>query len=247
MARGFLAQNMLKIRGEMRDALDKLGQLGQGIVPLELQLFHATGGPLLRFEWDDREWSFPEAAKLVEPLELHGREVSYFQQLRAYAPYIPDEWVPIDEGGTMALGRLCAGWAVADSNGDVLFLDPNSDFSVWVFYHDRLTVKKAASSLLDWMEQARKRCSATQATPEILQALVQEALSQYVKHILIPRGLLAAQDFVVEEAGRVSVKQTESIVMERLAELITQLYQSDPVSQRAYREGLVHQIRLLGR
>ena len=236
--------------GTMHDALDTLEQLGQGLVPIELKIFHATGGSLLRFQWDQTEWSFPDPAKLVEPIQVRGKTLPYFQQLRAYEPSVSTNLVAIEGGGTMALARFCAGWAIADSHGDILFLDPNSDFSVWILYHDGLTIRKAASSLLEWVGQAVKRCPQSgenQIEADILRVCIEDALTDYIRHVLIPRGLLPADEFLVEEAGHTVLNRQEGQLVQRLAELITLLHQSDPLSQRAFREGLFCQIRLLGR
>ena len=150
----------------------------------------------------------------------------------------------------MALARFCAGWAIAQAESDILFLDPKSDFSVWIFHPANGTVRPAASSLLEWLAQTVKRSprnGENQTEAEVLQGFIQGALTDYIQYVLIPRGLLSAKVFLLEEAGQCVLNPQEGQLVERLAGLITQFHLADPVAQRAFREGLFHQIRLLGR
>jgi len=58
------------------------------------------------------------------------------------------------DGEPYSLDRLAAGLAMGDNNGDVVFLDPADDCSVWLWYHDGADVERLADSFEQWLEMA---------------------------------------------------------------------------------------------
>src|SRR5688572_19416836 len=102
------------------------GLLGQQL-PIEFKLFHAAGCSLLRFEREGQVWCFPSPRGLMEQLNEGRINTRYILQLECYASLLKSRTetkaVPIEEGSRMQLSRLRRGLAVADSGGDILFLD----------------------------------------------------------------------------------------------------------------------------
>ena len=44
--------------------------------------------------------------------------------------------------------------AIGDNNGDVVFLDPTDEYTVWIWYHEGADVERLADSFERWLEMA---------------------------------------------------------------------------------------------
>jgi hypothetical protein len=58
------------------------------------------------------------------------------------------------DGEPYSLDRLAAGLAIGDNNGDVVFLDPEDAYSVWIWHHDGSDVERLADSFDKCLETA---------------------------------------------------------------------------------------------
>lgn len=239
---------------QVTETLAALERLLGSPVPSELKVLHAAGASLIRYETAGMAWTFPAPDKLLEIINVCRMNRPYIHQLEGYASVIARrvsvESVPIEGVGEMSLARLGKAWTIADSDGDLLFLDPGSDFSVWVFFHDGSTVRREASNLYDWVCNAKKHLPETlsQHVPtEILKLCVEDALRDYVRHVLIPQGMLKSEDFLTSIAGHTVFNRKQGLVVERLAELITRLHGLDPQKDRGLRDRLFAEISQLSK
>ena len=88
---------------------------------------------------------------------MNRDKVQAILQLSAYVSsirkHIGDETEDQD-GEPYSLDRLAAGLAIGDNNGDVVFLEPTDEYSVWIWYHDGSDVERLADSFEQWLEMA---------------------------------------------------------------------------------------------
>jgi SMI1 / KNR4 family (SUKH-1) len=102
-------------------------------------------------------WRFYTIEELTEVIRVNRDKVLTIHQLTAFASsireYIGDETEDQD-GEPYSLDRLAAGLAIGDSNGDVVFLDPADEYSVWLWHHDGADVERLADSFEQWLEMA---------------------------------------------------------------------------------------------
>lgn len=102
-------------------------------------------------------WRFYTIEELTEVIRVNRDKVLAIHQLTAFASsireYIGDETEDQD-GEPYSLDRLAAGLAIGDSNGDVVFLDPADEYSVWLWHHDGADVERLADSFEQWLEMA---------------------------------------------------------------------------------------------
>lgn len=50
--------------------------------------------------------------------------------------------------------RVSDGFVIGEDNGDILYLDPHAEFSVWAFYHDGSYVEQVARSFSEFMQRS---------------------------------------------------------------------------------------------
>ncbi len=234
--------------------IDCLERLLQHSLPVEFKVFLGAGADALRYKADECEWTFVAPSELTRFVQVGRSKKPYIRQLQGYSETIRRQTsadsVSLEGGGEMLLSRLAGGWAIAESGGDILFLDPGSDFSVWVFFHDGLTVRRVASSLYSWLCLAERQLPeppVQQVPREVLKVCIEDALRDYVRHVLIPRGMIKSEDFLTSIAGHTVFNRKEGLVLERLAELITELHVLDPDEHRELRNRLFAEISQLGR
>jgi hypothetical protein len=61
------------------------------------------------------------------------------------------------KGKPYPLERLRQAIAIGEGDsGDVLFLDPLDNFSVWIFHHDGGDVRRVAADFRTWLAKAKK-------------------------------------------------------------------------------------------
>jgi len=229
-----------------------LEQLLKQPLPVELKVFHAGGGSLLRFENDSGEWCFPSPRRLLEKVQVGRTSIPYVRQLECFAALIQTRVdvhsIPIEGGGDMSLLRLRQVWAIADSGGDILFLDPDSNFSVWVFYHDAPSVARNASNFYEWLMSATPHAPAppTQHVPrDVLRICIEDALRDYIRHVLVPRALVNPGEFLTTIAGHTVLNRDEGKIVDKLADLIVSIHELDPQRDRQRRDALFDEIARL--
>jgi len=102
-------------------------------------------------------WRFYSADELMEVIRVDREEVKNIFKLTAYAQsarkFYGDETEDQD-GEPYSFDRLAKGLAIGDNNGDVVFLDPNDAYSVWIWHHDGGDVERLADSFNAWLESA---------------------------------------------------------------------------------------------
>ncbi len=102
-------------------------------------------------------WRFFTQEELTEVIRIDREKVTNIHQLEAYAnsiqKHVGDETEDQD-GEPYTLDRLAAGLAIGVNNGDVVFLDPEDSYSVWVFHHDGADVERLADSFEAWLDAA---------------------------------------------------------------------------------------------
>ncbi|MFE8647042.1 SMI1/KNR4 family protein [Sphingomonas sp. NCPPB 2930] len=104
------------------------------------------------------DWFFWGESRLSEEVSIEGAgDTAAWNQLSLYAKIDQNfknrKEVTSDEG-QISFERLNMSIAIAEDNGDLLYLDSMSNFSVWVYMHDSGEVKKLCSSFDAWLERA---------------------------------------------------------------------------------------------
>ena len=102
-------------------------------------------------------WRFYSTEELTKVIRVNRDKIPAIHQLSAFVSsireYVGDETEDQD-GEPYSLDRLAAGLAIGDNNGDVVFLDPTDEYSVWIWYHDGADVERLADSFEQWLEMA---------------------------------------------------------------------------------------------
>jgi len=107
------------------------------------------------FTVDERDswWLFTKDG-LLKAVKIDRRKTVAISQLRCFTESLKDlgaDALEDQDENPFALDRLSNGLAIGINNGDVLFLDPSDDFSVWVYYLDGSDVERLADSFSDWL------------------------------------------------------------------------------------------------
>ncbi|MCU8014199.1 SMI1/KNR4 family protein [Shewanella sp. SM74] len=106
-------------------------------------------------DFEGRCWAFFDEELLCENIEMSGvgnapahRQLELY--LKCYQEFSNSEFVHSSEG-KLPINRVANGFVVAEENGDLLYLDPEDNFSVWIFHHDGSDVKKVSNSMSEWL------------------------------------------------------------------------------------------------
>ena len=125
-------------------------------LPNEYLNFLSTHSGSQPYEYDHVTWWIATSNELHEQVNIDGKDFPFINQLRGYVStlkgFFGEDFMPNEN---YSLSRLEEGIAIADGNGDVLFLDPKDNFSVWHFYHDGGDVERVSSSFSQWLEMAK--------------------------------------------------------------------------------------------
>lgn len=105
-------------------------------------------------------WFFWGEARLFVLVHMEGaRSRPAWQQLASFAEIDRNhrgrKAIPCGDGRTRAFAHLETSVAMAEDNGDILYLDVLDGFSVWVYLHASGEVKKIAESFGQWLEVSR--------------------------------------------------------------------------------------------
>ncbi len=109
-------------------------------------------------DFEGRCWAFYDEELLCENIEMSrvGEAPAHRQlelYLKCYQEISKSDIVHSSEG-ELSIDRVANGFVVAEENGDLLYLDPSNNFSVWIFHHDGYDVKKVSNSISDWLDRA---------------------------------------------------------------------------------------------
>jgi hypothetical protein len=109
-------------------------------------------------DFEGRCWCFLNEDDLIEEIDMRGvGKSAAHKQLELYIKCFSefnDSQFLTSSDGQISIERVQNGFVVAEDNGDLLYLDPRDDFSVWIFHHDGSDVMKVAHSIGDWQSRA---------------------------------------------------------------------------------------------
>ena len=104
--------------------------------------------------FEGRCWCFLNEEELNEEIDMRGVGISpAHKQLELYIKCFneySDNQFLISPNGKVPIQRVINSFVIAEDNGDLLYLDPFDEFSVWIFHHDGSDVMKVANSIGDW-------------------------------------------------------------------------------------------------
>ena len=129
-------------------------------LPTEYRAFlrsHKSRG--YAYEHSDFGWDLCTAKTLEKKISINGKRLPQTQALRGFVDesVFDADHTSDAKGKPYKLERLKAGICIGHSDsGDVLFLDSQDDYSVWVFHHDGGDVEKLASSFGTWIQRAKR-------------------------------------------------------------------------------------------
>ncbi|MBW2960555.1 SMI1/KNR4 family protein [Mesonia aestuariivivens] len=112
---------------------------------------HPNGIDIEHNEYDDtRYWNMMGKTELLKRWTMNGvGEAANYECLKLYT-HIEGENLDelyIDSAfGRVELKRVAKGFVIGHENGDYLYLDPESNFSVWIYYHDGGDITKISES-----------------------------------------------------------------------------------------------------
>lgn len=108
---------------------------------------------------DGTSWFLWSLKQLNEPATINGAGTApTYCQLSIYTKldeairkrdYCPSSQGPIPHA------RVSQGFCIAESDGDLLYLDPSDSGSVWHYFHDSGETKRVANSFDAWIAKAR--------------------------------------------------------------------------------------------
>lgn len=102
----------------------------------------------------DRVWKLASAGS-GNPLSLEtiwnldGNEVAFIDQTHHWASVVENDGPVSDEGMSLSLFAGCH--SIAEDNGDLLVIDPEGEYAVYLFTHDGLTLEKVSDSIEDFL------------------------------------------------------------------------------------------------
>ena len=106
-------------------------------------------------DFEGRCWSFLDEELLQENIEMRGvgnapahKQIELY--LKCYQEFSNGNSVS-STSGNIPITRVSDGFVIAEENGDFLYLDPQDNFSVWIFHHDSSDVVKVSNSISDWL------------------------------------------------------------------------------------------------
>lgn len=110
------------------------------------------------YSFDDVDgYRFYSTEELTELTQINREKVENIYQLKAFVNSIREiygDQTEDQDGEPYLMDRLASGLAIGDNNGDVLFLDPEDDYSVCIWHHDGADVERLAESFDQWLELA---------------------------------------------------------------------------------------------
>jgi hypothetical protein len=187
-----------------------------------------------------KRWKFATLPELLSPIQIGTNSNKYVLQLKLYAPLIAkirESSSTVDtDGNDYPLNRLGDGLAIADENGDILFLDRQDSFSVWCFYHDGGTVERQAPDSLEWLAAAK-----IEPDPP-----VPAGITHYITDVLIPRGDVPLQRFLVKFGDQQIINKTERAIINHLASRIAEFHSLDPETNYEKREAILSDLQKRG-
>ena len=96
---------------------------------------------------ETRDWYLYGATELANEVEVFGAGKQPFYRclglfLKLYFEFIGKKKMIDSPSGYIEPDRVHGGFVIGEDNGDYLYLDPEENFSVWVYYHDGSDIKR---------------------------------------------------------------------------------------------------------
>lgn len=135
----------------------------QGIVlPKEYEEFLKSQISGVEYVHKENPWRLATAERLLETVTAEKRKCLYIRRLEGLATTLTEFFdgdSTVDKKGLpYAFSRLAAGLAIGDDDcGDILYLDPSDQHSVWAFHHDGGDVEKLGRSFKAWLTRTKKQ------------------------------------------------------------------------------------------
>tara|TARA_R110000737_G_scaffold348057_1_gene381060 strand:- start:45 stop:506 length:462 start_codon:yes stop_codon:yes gene_type:complete len=109
-------------------------------------------------DFEGRCWCFLNEDELNEEIDMRGVGKSPAHKqlelyIKCFIEYSDNQFLT-SPNGRVPIQSVINGFVIAEDNGDLLYLDPLDDFSVWIFHHDGSDVMKVANSIGDWQSRA---------------------------------------------------------------------------------------------
>ena len=109
-------------------------------------------------DFEGRCWCFLNEDELIEEIDMSGvgKSAAHKQlelYIKCFSEFSDNQFLTSPDG-QVPIQRVINSFVVAEENGDLLYLDPLDDFSVWIFHHDGSDVMKVANSIGDWQFRA---------------------------------------------------------------------------------------------
>mgnify|MGYP003626210252 FL=1 len=109
-------------------------------------------------DFEGRCWCFLNEEELNEEIDMPGVGKSPAHKqleiyIKCFIEYSDNQFLT-SPNGRVPIQCVINGFVIAEDNGDLLYLDPLDDFSVWIFHHDGSDVMKVANSIGDWQSRA---------------------------------------------------------------------------------------------
>lgn len=109
------------------------------------------------------DWPAEFHQTLAKPLTIDGMHYIYASQLAGYCRGISASNLSVQVEGSddvFPLSGLARGIAIASSNTDILFLHPEEDFSVWVFWMTTHTTTRLCNDFSEWLSASASQLPA---------------------------------------------------------------------------------------
>lgn len=132
------------------------------VLPKEYEEFLKSQIAGVEYVYKENPWRLATAERLLETVTVEKRKCLYIRRLEGLAKILTqffDGDSTVDNKGLpYAFSRLAAGLAIGDdSSGDILYLDPSDQYSVWAFHHDGGDVEKLGRSFKAWLTRTKKQ------------------------------------------------------------------------------------------
>ncbi len=99
---------------------------------------------------DDRDWSILSIDSLIKIVNIDGVKIQYYKILSSYASSFKEMTganTTIDQNeNNFSLDKLSKCISIGENNGDILFINPEDNNSVWCYYPAGGDVEKLIST-----------------------------------------------------------------------------------------------------
>ncbi|MCL2309301.1 MAG: SMI1/KNR4 family protein [Proteobacteria bacterium] len=146
------------IIGAIEEALGKNLPQSYKEVVASIEDFEYIEAPLFHGSDTVVSWFFWGRSRLAETIHMDGaldrpawNIIASFGELDKkfrHRSYVPST------DGPVSFDRLRLSVAIAEDNGDYLYLDSPGNFSLWMYFHDSGEVRKIADSFKGWLNSA---------------------------------------------------------------------------------------------